>query len=69
MIKRREFLQICGMSSLLYFVSPWEYLAAQESEEAFSRKVMQPIRRHYGNRFGCSGLPTCEEDLIYNSDF
>lgn len=69
MIKRREFLQFCGMSALLYIMSPWDSLTAQEVEESIVPKAVQPPRWHYGNRFGCSGLPACEEDLFYNSEF
>ena len=69
MIKRRDFLQICGMSYLLYILSPWDHLAAQADTESFGPKNIQPPRWHYGNRFGCSGLPACEEDLFYNSEF
>jgi len=69
MIKRREFLQIFGMSSLLYILSPWDYLQAQVPKGHMVIKTVQPPRWHYGSRFGCSGLPDCEEDLFYNSDF
>ena len=69
MIKRREFLQIFGMSSLLYVLSPWDYLQAQVPERSSIPKTVQPPRWHHGSRFGCSGLPDSEEDLFYNSDY